>query len=149
MHVTCIHSSHPIFLFPVICFELPLTRTFFDFPRRFELSGVDCTSFVFSMSIAFSITPRFNQGEPDDGRKHGPHLVQRGNETWSSFSMPVSVTERAILSFLSRCLTSLLGKVTVEPLGTDTSLLWAVSNVPTKFSYIFLKKKPLYNTESL
>ena len=51
--------------------------------------------------------------------------------------MPVSVTERAILSFLSRCLTSLLGKVTVEPLGTDTSLLRAVSNVPTKFSYIF------------
>ena len=137
VHVTCIHSSHPIFLFPVICFELPLTRTFFDFPRRFELSGVDCTSFVFSMSIAFSITPRFNQGEPDDGQKHGPHLVQRGNETWSSFSMPVSVTERAILSFLSRCLTSLLGKVTVEPLGTDTSLLRAVSNVPTKFSYIF------------
>ena len=74
MHVTCIHSSHPIFLFPVICFELPLTRTFFDFPRRFELSGVDCTSFVFSMSIAFSITPRFNQGEPDDGQKHGPRF---------------------------------------------------------------------------
>ena len=56
--------------------------------------------------------------------------------------MPVSVTERAILSFLSRCLTLLLGKVTVEPLGTDTSLLRAVSNVPTKFSYIFFKKKP-------
>ena len=63
--------------------------------------------------------------------------------------MPVSVTERAILSFLSRRLTLLLGKVTVEPLGTDTSLLRAVSNVPTKFSYIFLKKKTLYNTDSL
>ena len=64
--------------------------------------------------------------------------------------MPVSVTERAILSFLSRCLTSLLGKVTVEPLGTDTSLLRAVSNVPTKKNSIFsLKKKPLYNTDSL
>ena len=32
-----------ISLFPVICFELPITtRTFFDFPRRFELSGVNC-----------------------------------------------------------------------------------------------------------
>ena len=149
MHVTCIHSSHPIFLFPVICFELPLTRTFFDFPRRFELSGVDCTSFVFSMSIAFSITPRFNQGEPDDGQKHGPHLVQRGNETWSSFSMPVSVTERAILSFLSRCLTSLLGKVTVEPL-LRTPLYYGQFPMSRQNSRIFsLKKKPLYNTDSL
>ena len=37
---------------------------------------------------------------------------------------------------------------TVEPLGTDTSLirtvLRTVSNVPTKFSNIFFKKKPLY-----
>ena len=32
-----------ICLFPVTCFKLPLTGTFFDFPRRFELSGVDCT----------------------------------------------------------------------------------------------------------
>ena len=32
-----------IFLFPVICFELPITRIFFfDFPSRFELSGVIC-----------------------------------------------------------------------------------------------------------
>ena len=31
---------------------------------------------------------------------------------------------------------------TVEPLGTETSLLRTVSNVPTKFSYIF-GKKPL------
>ena len=30
-----------IFLFPVICFKLPITQTFFDFPRRSELSGVD------------------------------------------------------------------------------------------------------------
>ena len=30
---------------------------------------------------------------------------------------------------------------TVEPLGTDTSLLRTVSYVPTKFSYISLKKK--------
>ena len=35
----------------------------------------------------------------------------------------------------------IVSKVTVEPLGTDTSLLRAVSNVPTKFSYIFFKKK--------
>ena len=37
---------------------------------------------------------------------------------------------------------------TVEPLGTDTSILRAVSNVPTKFPYIFFKKN-LYNTDFL
>ena len=37
---------------------------------------------------------------------------------------------------------------TDEPLGTDTSLLRTVSNVPTKFLYIFLKKN-LYNADSL
>ena len=26
--------------------------------------------------------------------------------------------------------------------NTDTSILWTVSNVPTKFSYIFFKKEP-------
>ena len=30
---------------------------------------------------------------------------------------------------------------TVEPFGTDTSLLRTVSNVSTKFSFIFFKKK--------
>ena len=38
---TPIHSL--ILLFQVICFKLPITRTLFDFPRRFELSGVHCT----------------------------------------------------------------------------------------------------------
>ena len=39
---------------------------------------------------------------------------------------------------------------TVEPLGTNTSLLRTVSIAPTKFSYIFFKKKKtLYNTDSL
>ena len=37
---------------------------------------------------------------------------------------------------------------TVEPLGTDTSLLRTVSYVPTKFSYVF-SKKPLCNTDPL
>ena len=32
-----------IFLFPVTKFELLVTRTFFDFPEKFELSGVDCS----------------------------------------------------------------------------------------------------------
>ena len=32
-----------ITLLSAIFFELPITRTFFDFPWRFELSGVDCT----------------------------------------------------------------------------------------------------------
>ena len=31
-----------VFLFPVICSQLPISRTFFNFPWRFELSGVDC-----------------------------------------------------------------------------------------------------------
>ena len=31
-------------LLPAIFFELPITRTFFDFPWRFELSGVNCIS---------------------------------------------------------------------------------------------------------
>ena len=39
--------------------------------------------------------------------------------------------------------------ITVEPsIGTDTSLLRTVSNVSTKFSYIFFLKN-LYNTDSL
>ena len=40
---------------------------------------------------------------------------------------------------------------TVEPLSTDSSLLWTVSNVLTKFSYmqIFLKKPLLFNGLSL
>ena len=33
-----------ICLLPVACLELLITRTVFDFPRRFELSGVDCSS---------------------------------------------------------------------------------------------------------
>ena len=32
-----------ISLFPVIGFEIPITRAFFDFPRGLKLSGVDCT----------------------------------------------------------------------------------------------------------
>ena len=43
--LNCIPSPS-ICLFPVICFKLPITRTFFDFPRRFELSVVDCTSMM-------------------------------------------------------------------------------------------------------
>ena len=43
--LNCIPSPS-ICLFPVICFKLPITRTFFDLPRRFELSGVDCTSMM-------------------------------------------------------------------------------------------------------
>ena len=37
-------------LLPAIYFELPITRTFFDFPWRFELSGVDN---VYSTDIRF------------------------------------------------------------------------------------------------
>ena len=33
---------HPISLFSFFCFDLPITQTFFDFPWRFDLPGVDC-----------------------------------------------------------------------------------------------------------
>ena len=39
-----IYFAH--FLIPVICFKLLIIQTFFDFPRRFELWGVDCTYFT-------------------------------------------------------------------------------------------------------
>ena len=39
----CLSPRHPISLFSVTCFELPITRTSFDFSWRFELSEVDCT----------------------------------------------------------------------------------------------------------
>ena len=54
MHDTCVPSPS-ICLFPVICFDLTITRTFFGFHRRFELSGVDC-SFKWWKSIIGSNT---------------------------------------------------------------------------------------------
>ena len=33
------------------CFELPITRAFFDFPRRFELSGVCKSKFSLHLEI--------------------------------------------------------------------------------------------------
>ena len=59
---------------------------------------------------SISITPRFKQGEPDDGQKLGLILVQRGNETWNCFSMRVLLLSWRFC-FLSRYLTVLLGKV--------------------------------------
>ena len=38
----CSENCSLISLLPAIFFELPMTRTFFDFPWRFELSGDDC-----------------------------------------------------------------------------------------------------------
>ena len=49
VHDTCIPSPSihlRIFLFPVICFELAITRIFFNFPRRFELLGVDSVALM-------------------------------------------------------------------------------------------------------
>ena len=46
---SCIPSPSIYFaylLIPVICFELLIIQTFFDFPRSFELWGVDCTHFT-------------------------------------------------------------------------------------------------------
>ena len=36
------YAEKTVFFLPAIFFELPITRTFFDFPWKFELSGVDC-----------------------------------------------------------------------------------------------------------
>ena len=33
------------------CFELPITRAFFDFPRRLELSGVCKSKFLLHLEI--------------------------------------------------------------------------------------------------
>ena len=42
--VILVFLNHSICLFPVICIELPITQTFLDFPKRFELSvEVNCT----------------------------------------------------------------------------------------------------------
>ena len=45
-------------LLPAICFEVPITRIFFDFPWRFKSSGVDCISFVMVNRICLSMHPR-------------------------------------------------------------------------------------------
>ena len=37
-------------LLPTIFFQLPITRTFFDFPWRFELSGVNCTKYFINIA---------------------------------------------------------------------------------------------------
>ena len=55
--------------------------------------------------------------------------------------MPVSVTERAILSFLSRCLTLLLGKVTVETSRYGHLSITGSFQCPDKILVYFLKKK--------
>ena len=50
-----------IFLFPVICFELLITRIFFFyFPRRFELSGVIC---LVPRRLSLDETVRAKEGE--------------------------------------------------------------------------------------
>ena len=36
-------QDHHFSLFPVVCSQLPVTRTVFYFPWRFELSGFDCS----------------------------------------------------------------------------------------------------------
>jgi len=53
-----------------------------------------------------------------------------------------------MLTTEQHCLPSIIAKVTVEPLGMDNSLLWTVSNIPTKFSYIFFKKTSMIQTLS-
>ena len=48
VHITCIHSPSQLSLLMGICSKLPLTQNFFNFPRWFELSGVDCTHPLYS-----------------------------------------------------------------------------------------------------
>ena len=43
------YTVHLFSLFPVICSQLPVTRTFFYFPWRFELSGFDCPYGMYGM----------------------------------------------------------------------------------------------------
>ena len=60
---------HPISLFSVISFELLITRTpdnanFFDFPRRFELSGVDCIHYSTRLGWKIGVSVIANNLEP-------------------------------------------------------------------------------------
>ena len=50
---------HPITLLLVICFELPITQTVFDFPWRFKLSGVDCMMGANLIPLSSSILCQF------------------------------------------------------------------------------------------
>ena len=51
----CVIHSPSIFIFPVVCSELPITRTIFDFPRRFEFLGVDCIFFISLYTLSYKI----------------------------------------------------------------------------------------------
>ena len=68
VHDTCIPSSSvclfPL-IFPVICFELPVTQTFFFFPKRFELSGVDCISYIYNFLVRQGLAGAM-PGKPQD-----------------------------------------------------------------------------------
>ena len=46
-------------LLAAIFFELPITRTFFDFRWRFELSGVDCSPKPIPIIVSFQLSAAF------------------------------------------------------------------------------------------
>ena len=68
-------------------------------------------------------------------------ILHLGPKIWNS--LPLSVpnsTRQSPKVWVKLCVTGCKDLYTVEPLGTDTSLLRTVSYVPTKFSYISSKK---------
>ena len=70
-HCTVLEKNF-FLLFAAIFSELPITRTFFDFPWRFEISGVDCIAkydaYVPSASVWESVKSRL--WEKGNLRKH-------------------------------------------------------------------------------
>ena len=60
---TLLHNCIPspciclFFLFPVICLKFPITRTFFNFPSKFKLSGVNCSYNHEKASLSISPPP--------------------------------------------------------------------------------------------
>jgi len=56
-----------ISLFSVICFKLPITQTFFYFPRRFEWLGVNCSYIVFT-AILFTNDRQKTKGHKSQTR---------------------------------------------------------------------------------
>ena len=55
-------------LLPAICFKLPITQTFFDFPWGFELLGIDCTTIrsftnLVISRVSWQITLKLRRGQ--------------------------------------------------------------------------------------
>ena len=74
--------------FSVISFELPITWTFFDFPRRFELSGVDCLLLTISHRRRRDYSPIFTSPEATNCLSIITLMILRENKIIDQFPTP-------------------------------------------------------------